>query len=217
LSGTDKERACTRHGDCSESGKAEATDARAAAALRPRTEFLNPTGFRRAAPSVDLAGLSSRISREMSSALDLCARFARIEGGIAQLRLRQAYPGTGVPGFDRRRPFAPSLSHRRQSDDRPDAHRSLRSELAEAPAEAAVGLGGLEQPLPRLRPVPPPVVAAPAPALARQRAVIVLWHLLEYTPAEIAELFKLSGRIVNPRLRRGLDLLADTLEHEALA
>ena len=43
------------------------------------------------------------------------------------------------------------------------------------------------------------------------RAVIVLRHLLEYTPGEIADLLDLPRGTVNSRLRRGLDALAEDL------
>ena len=43
------------------------------------------------------------------------------------------------------------------------------------------------------------------------RAVIVLRHLLEYTPGEIAELLGLPRGTVNSRLRRGLDSLRETV------
>ena len=43
------------------------------------------------------------------------------------------------------------------------------------------------------------------------RAVIVLRHLLEYTPGEIAELLGLPRGTVNSRLRRGLDSLKETV------
>jgi RNA polymerase sigma-70 factor (ECF subfamily) len=46
--------------------------------------------------------------------------------------------------------------------------------------------------------------------------VIVLRHLLEYTPGEITELLELPRGTVNSRLRRGLDQLADRLEGEPL-
>ena len=46
------------------------------------------------------------------------------------------------------------------------------------------------------------------------RAVIVLRHLLEYTPGEIAELTGLPRGTVNSRLRRGLDHLAERLGEE---
>ena len=44
--------------------------------------------------------------------------------------------------------------------------------------------------------------------------MIVLRHLLGYTPGEIAELLELPRGTVNSRLRRGLDDLADRLREE---
>ena len=46
------------------------------------------------------------------------------------------------------------------------------------------------------------------------RAVIVLRHLLDYTPGEIAELLELPRGTVNSRLRRGLDELRETIGEE---
>jgi RNA polymerase sigma-70 factor, ECF subfamily len=46
------------------------------------------------------------------------------------------------------------------------------------------------------------------------RAVIVLRHLLEYTPGEIAELLELPRGTVNSRLRRGLDALREAIGEE---
>jgi RNA polymerase sigma-70 factor, ECF subfamily len=43
------------------------------------------------------------------------------------------------------------------------------------------------------------------------RAVIVLRHLLEYTPGEIAELLGVPRGTVNSRLRRGLDSLKESV------
>ena len=44
------------------------------------------------------------------------------------------------------------------------------------------------------------------------RAVIVLRHLLEYTPGEIATMLELPRGTVNSRLRRALDSLRETFE-----
>jgi len=44
--------------------------------------------------------------------------------------------------------------------------------------------------------------------------VIVMRHLLEYTPGEIATALGLPRGTVNSRLRRGLDELAGRLEQE---
>jgi RNA polymerase sigma-70 factor (ECF subfamily) len=100
--------------------------------------------------------------------------------------------------FDRRRPFGPWL-HRIVVNRAIDwaRARSLRGEVGvdEALAAAEDGHGGL--PLRALAALPP-----------EQRAVIVLRHLLEYTPGEIARLLDLPRGTVNSRLRRGLDALA---------
>ena len=44
--------------------------------------------------------------------------------------------------------------------------------------------------------------------------MIVLRHLLEYTPGEIAELLELPRGTVNSRLRRGLDALREAIGEE---
>jgi RNA polymerase sigma-70 factor, ECF subfamily len=104
--------------------------------------------------------------------------------------------------FDRRRPFGPWL-HRIVVNRAIDysRRRQLRaeSELHDVGVEPpergdAHGLAGAIARLP-----------------AEQRAVIVLRHLLDYTPGEIAELLDLPRGTVNSRLRRGLDALKDDL------
>ena len=57
-----------------------------------------------------------------------------------------------------------------------------------------------------------PVITALSSLSPEHRAVIVLRHLLEYTPGEIANLLELPRGTVNSRLRRGLDALRDELE-----
>ena len=47
-----------------------------------------------------------------------------------------------------------------------------------------------------------------------QRAVVVLRHLLEYTPGEIARMLELPRGTVNSRLRRALDQLRTRIEVE---
>ena len=107
--------------------------------------------------------------------------------------------------FDRRRPFGPWL-HRIVVNRAIDwaRARALRAEVelvdGEATADRPVELPGIVHALARLAP--------------EQRAVIVLRHLLEYTPGEIAELLELPRGTVNSRLRRGLDELADRLEQD---
>ena len=102
--------------------------------------------------------------------------------------------------FDRRRPFGPWL-HRivvNRAIDHARA-RAIRREVAVA---EPVDVRADEEPA-RLD----GVVAALAALPLDQRAVVVLRHLLGYTPGEIAALLDLPRGTVNSRLRRGLDAL----------
>ena len=102
--------------------------------------------------------------------------------------------------FDLRRPFGPWL-HRIVVNRAIDwtRARQLRGEAelvdAEAPEDAA--------------PLDESLLGALAALPPEHRAVIVLRHLLEYTPGEIAELLGLPRGTVNSRLRRGLDALRE--------
>jgi RNA polymerase sigma-70 factor (ECF subfamily) len=109
--------------------------------------------------------------------------------------------------FDRRRPFGPWL-HRIVVNRAIDwsRARALRREVAEpveseAPPEPSMGWSEA-------------VVAALAVLDPDQRAAVVLRHLLEYTPGEIAQLLEVPRGTVNSRLRRALDRLADELGEE---
>jgi RNA polymerase sigma-70 factor (ECF subfamily) len=101
--------------------------------------------------------------------------------------------------FDRRRPFGPWL-HRIVVNRAIDwaRARTLRGEV-----EANESLAADPEPPAGL----PELVRALAALPPDQRAVVVLRHLLEYTPGEIAELLDLPRGTVNSRLRRGLDIL----------
>jgi RNA polymerase sigma-70 factor, ECF subfamily len=105
--------------------------------------------------------------------------------------------------FDRRRPFGPWL-HRIVVNRAIDwsRARTLRGEveLAETTAPESPPPDELPVLVRGLRRLPP-----------EHRAVIVLRHLLEYTPGEIADLLELPRGTVNSRLRRGLDSLAADL------
>jgi RNA polymerase sigma-70 factor (ECF subfamily) len=111
--------------------------------------------------------------------------------------------------FDRRRPFGPWL-HRIVVNRAIDHARSraIRREVgAELVPEAAAGApdaGGFSD----------ATMAALAALPAEHRGVIVMRHLLEYTPGEIARALDLPRGTVNSRLRRGLDTLARALEEE---
>jgi RNA polymerase sigma-70 factor, ECF subfamily len=107
--------------------------------------------------------------------------------------------------FDRRRPFGPWL-HRiavNRAIDHARA-RALRAESAlgdrdEAAAPAAADISD-------------EVVRALAELSPEHRAVVVMRHLLAYTPGEIGELLGLPRGTVNSRLRRGLDALRPAIE-----
>src|ERR687897_318201 len=105
--------------------------------------------------------------------------------------------------FDRRLPFGPWL-HRIVVNRAIDwtRARQLRAE-----AELLDVVAAPEQPAP----MDGSLLAALAALPPEHRAVIVLRHLLEYTPGEIAELLGLPRGTVNSRLRRGLDSLRETV------
>jgi RNA polymerase sigma-70 factor (ECF subfamily) len=107
--------------------------------------------------------------------------------------------------FDRRRPFAPWL-HRIVVNRAIDwsRARALRREVGEADALAE----------PREEPGSHDVADALGGLSAEHRAVVVLRHLLGYTPGEIAKLLDLPRGTVNSRLRRALDQLGDTLRED---
>jgi RNA polymerase sigma-70 factor (ECF subfamily) len=108
--------------------------------------------------------------------------------------------------FDRRRPFGPWL-HRIVVNRAIDwsRARALRRESGDAALESVAGAPPPDNPHARS------LAAALAELSPEHRAVIVLRHLLEYTPGEIAELTGLPRGTVNSRLRRGLDHLAARL------
>ena len=107
--------------------------------------------------------------------------------------------------FDRRRPFGPWL-HRIVINRAIDWGR--REALRRSAGEPD------DEPAPPQAQISSELVPALAQLAPEQRAVVVLRHLLEYTPGEIARMLELPRGTVNSRLRRGLDQLRDLLEVE---
>jgi RNA polymerase sigma-70 factor (ECF subfamily) len=107
--------------------------------------------------------------------------------------------------FDRRRPFGPWL-HRIVVNRAIDwtRARQLRAETG------LIDSGVWDD----QRDVSDETLAALARLTPEHRAVIVLRHLLGYSPGEIAELLDLPRGTVNSRLRRGLDTLKETVLRE---
>jgi RNA polymerase sigma-70 factor, ECF subfamily len=107
--------------------------------------------------------------------------------------------------FDRRRPFGPWL-HRIVVNRAIDYARAreLRREVADLGVETAA--------VDRSRAPGEDVLAALAALPPDQRAVIVMRHLLGFTPGEIASALGLPRGTVNSRLRRGLDGLQEAVE-----
>jgi RNA polymerase sigma-70 factor, ECF subfamily len=112
--------------------------------------------------------------------------------------------------FDRRRPFGPWL-HRIVVNRAIDwaRARSLRAEVGGDALEERAAPAALPA-----EPYSEHVAQALAALPPEHRAVIVMRHLLGYTPGEIADLLDLPRGTVNSRLRRGLDRLRDELPEE---
>jgi RNA polymerase sigma-70 factor (ECF subfamily) len=119
---------------------------------------------------------------------------------IAQEALVAAVRNLGR--FDRRRPLRPWV-HRIVVNRAIDwtRVRKLRAEVFDEPERAANAE----------RQWSDPVLAALATLPPDQRAAVVMRHLLEYTPGEIASMLELPRGTVNSRLRRGLDVLKTEL------
>jgi RNA polymerase sigma-70 factor (ECF subfamily) len=109
--------------------------------------------------------------------------------------------------FDRRRPFGPwlhrivvnrAIDHARSRAIR----REVGAELVPESAAAEARDGGFSD----------ATMAALWALPAEHRGVIVMRHLLEFTPGEIARALGLPRGTVNSRLRRALDRLGERLE-----
>jgi RNA polymerase sigma-70 factor (ECF subfamily) len=109
--------------------------------------------------------------------------------------------------FDRRRPFRPWLH-------RIVVNRALDWARRETLRRRVDGAESVFEPLPPPEEIGGEMIAALRELPAEQRAVVVLRHLLEYTPGEIAAMLDLPRGTVNSRLRRGLDRLREAAEAE---
>jgi RNA polymerase sigma-70 factor (ECF subfamily) len=112
--------------------------------------------------------------------------------------------------FDRRRPFRPWLH-------RIVVNRALDWARREALRRRVDAAERVFEPLPPPEEIGGEMIAALKELPPEQRAVVVLRHLLEYTPGEIARMLELPRGTVNSRLRRGLDRLREAAEAEQLA
>jgi RNA polymerase sigma-70 factor (ECF subfamily) len=149
-----------------------------------------------------IEALFHRHWRRLYRAAYLICRDAGVAEDIAQESFLAAL--AALDRFDRRRPLGPWL-------DRIAANRAIdwqraravRGEILEhEPTSAAVG------------PLEPPrddLVGALGELPADQRTVVVLRHVLGFTPREIGRLLGLPTGTVNSRMRRGLDALAQRL------
>ena len=115
-----------------------------------------------------------------------------------------------LESFDRRRPFRPWLH-------RIVVNRALDWARREALRRRIDGAESVFEPLPPPEEIGGEMIAALRELPAEQRAVVVLRHLLEYTPGEIARMLELPRGTVNSRLRRGLDRLRETAEADFVA
>ena len=105
--------------------------------------------------------------------------------------------------FDRRRPFGPWL-HRIVVNRAIDAARARAHRAEVELVDETAGASGREA-------ADRDVLAALAQLPPNQRAVVVMRHLLGYTPGDIARALDLPRGTVNSRLRRGLDAIREQL------
>jgi RNA polymerase sigma-70 factor, ECF subfamily len=108
--------------------------------------------------------------------------------------------------FDRRRPFGPWL-HRIVVNRAIDWSRARQARAETGLVETGTWDDRHE--------FSDETVAALARLTPEHRAVIVLRHVLGYSPGEIAALLDLPRGTVNSRLRRGLDTLREAVSREA--
>jgi RNA polymerase sigma-70 factor (ECF subfamily) len=151
-----------------------------------------------------LAELYSRHWSDAQRAAYLVVHDASASEDIAQDAFLAAV--AALDRFDRRRRLAPWL-HRIVVNKSIDWARreELRRAVGEPDTELPAPAAGSQQ-------VGEDLMAALADLPPDQRAVVVLRHLLGYTPGQIARMLDLPRGTVNSRLRRALDRLRSLLE-----
>lgn len=187
------------------------TERQSAEPRRPAKPASEPALLRAAQRGSDdaLAELFRRHWRDSHRAAYLIVRDAAAAEDIAQEAFIAAI--RALDRFDRRRPFAPWL-HRitvNRAIDWTRARQARRERSSDEsdgfePAGPGIDIDALAD--------SELVFDALAELGPEHRAVVVLRHLLGYTPGEIARLLDLPRGTVNSRLRRGLDTLAAALE-----
>ena len=191
----------------------EAEKLNAIGPLRDRTR--GDSGLVRAAQRGSNEAMEELFRRHWRGA-HRAAYFVVHDGAAAEDIVQEAFISAirSLEGFDRRRPFAPWLHRivvnraidwtRARKARREISGEAIGSWVAESPAIDLDALADSGRILDVLRSLGP-----------EQRAVVVLRYILEYTPGEIAELLGVPRGTVNSRLRRGLDVLAETIHPEA--
>jgi RNA polymerase sigma-70 factor (ECF subfamily) len=181
----------------------------AAAALSPRAERAAVRGAARGDPAAVAALFRAHWPAAYRAAW-LIVRDDHAAEDLAQEGFVAAFGA--LDRFDRSRPFGPwlrTIVARRAID----AMRARAARPCEVDGTAALAL----VPSPADAAAPDADVLAAVAALPdEQRAVVVLRHLLELTPSEIAGVVGVPTGTVNSRLRRGLDALAKALAIVAL-
>ncbi len=177
---------------------------------RPRQRAVTPRRERalvRAAQQGDAAALEALFRAHWPGAYRAAwfvVRDAQAAEDIAQEAFLAAV--AALDRFDRRRPLAPWLRTivARRAIDALRARR-LRREVGDAPLAVLPAAEAAE-------PADEGLARALAALPDDQRTVVVLRHVLELTPGEIAAVLGLPRGTVNSRLRRGLDALESWAE-----
>jgi RNA polymerase sigma-70 factor (ECF subfamily) len=171
----------------------------------------DPSGSLRAAQAGSLADLE-RLFRAHWPAAHRAAYLVVHDAAAAEDIAQESFLAAirALDRFDRRRPFGPWL-HRIVVNRAIDWSRA-RALRREVDAERVPEPAGPAYAPPSAPALSDGLMAALATLGPEHRAVVVLRHLLEYTPGEIARMLELPRGTVNSRLRRALDQLETELE-----